>query len=325
MTQILLVSKGYQVLQEISRIGSEGQFSILESENAFSATELLCDLGKKSEKLGCVIVDEVLPDISGKTFCRMLAVLFPKLPLVLLTAGKKETGEKKEKTSPAARVFTRPFDAPEIRKYLVESALPTITVDITPADWKPDFTDESSIVFIKLAEGGDAREVLDAIKASCMVYKCSLVKGAYDAAVLIKTAEAGRIEKIVKGLGSVKDFFLIPFEVPKFSETVGLMAGAYEQIRQDDLDAQKTIEVNPLERAKFVQSYLVVEIDKTRFEKLFIGAYLMEGISECYPARGLEKIVCLMNSDSFSKIDRKTGKNIKQLNGVLRVHSYNLV
>ncbi len=314
MTHILVVSTDYQVWQVLSRIGRESQFQFAEADGALAAARLLLAYSASSEKLGAVMVDEGLSLPTGEKLCRTLRALCTGVPVFLLSSARG-----------GPDVLPKPLDEAEAREFFIGHALPTTSPKAASQAWDADYTGDSAMLFVRFSAGADAKKTLDALGATARVEKCSLLRGDFDAALLVSGSEKGSFEDRVRQAEGIASHALIPFEVPGLTEPASRLLGAFESIRQEDLDAQSTIEVNPLERAKFVQSYLIIEIDPRYLEALFVSAYLMEGVTECFLGRGGDRIVCLLGSDSFSKIDRKTAQTVSGMDGVLRVHSYRLV
>lgn len=314
MTHILVVSTDYQVWQVLSRIGRESQFDFAEADGALAAARTLLAFSTSSEKLGAVMVDEGLTLPTAERLCRTLRALCTGVPVFLLSSS-----------SGGPDVLAKPLDEAGARDFFIGHALPTTSPKAVSQAWEADFSSESAMLFVRFSDGADAKKALDSLGASMRVEKCSLMRGDFDAALLVSGSGKGTFEDRVRDAEGIASHACIPFEVPGLSEPASRLLGAFESIRQEDLDAQSTIEVNPLERAKFVQAYLVIEIDPKHLEPLFVSAYLMEGVIECYPGRGGDRIVCLLGSDSFSKIDRKIAQTVSGMDGVLRVHSYRLV
>jgi CheY-like chemotaxis protein len=315
MTHILVASSDYRVWQVLSRIGREGQFKFVEAASPLEAARTLLSFAASSEKMGAVLVDEALPHMEGVKLCRTLRALCTGVPVFLLSSSAPTGGD----------VLAKPLEETAARQFFVRNALPTTSPKVAASAWEAEFTGDAGMLLVRLSEGTGPRTVLDALSSSMRIEKCSLVRGAFDAALLVSGTGKGKFEEGLKGTSGVASHLFIPFEVPNLSEPASRLLGAYEAVRQEDLDAQSTVEVNPLERARFVQACLVIEIDASRCETLFVSTYLMDGVTECYGGRGCDRIVCMLGSDSFVKIDRKIAQSVGGMDGVLRVHSYRLV
>jgi CheY-like chemotaxis protein len=315
MTHILVVSSDYQVRQVLSRIGREGQFQFTEAADPLTAARTLSAFAASGEKMGAVLVDEALPHMTGEKLCRTLRALCSGVPIFMLTSSRAEGRQD----------LAKPLDEAGARDFFIGHALPTTSPRITASGWEADFSGDTGMLFVRFSEGAGPGQALDALGSFMRVEKCSLVRGGFDAALLVSAVPGSGFEDRVKAEKGIAAHAFIPFEVPDLPEPASRLLGAYESIRQEDLDAQSTIEVNPLERARFVQACLVIEIDPQRCEALFVSTYLLDGVTECYAGRGRDRIVCLLSSDSFLRIDRKIAQVVGGMDGVLRVRSYRLV
>jgi hypothetical protein len=243
------------------------------------------------------------------------------VPCFLLSSSPPEERGK----GAALRRLPRDISPAALRKILVEVALPTTRAGLVRIVWEPAFTDETGLLLLSFEPEADVRGILDALGASFRMDKCSLVRGAHDAALILDTLAGPSVEDRVSSLAGIRRSVFIPFEVPKLSAAAALLLGASERVRQEAMDEQSTIEVNPLERARFVQAYLLMEIDPGVFERVFVMASLLQGVTECYPARGRGRIVCRMTSDSFAKIDRLVSEKTGAMGGVLKIDSYKIL
>ena len=321
MTQILTVTGDPYVRHVIRTLGSEGQFDFLEKEDGYGAVQELVKMAERGDKLGAVLVDEALPGVGGRTLAGILGAAAPSVPCFLLSSSPAEERGR----GAALRRLPRDVSPAVLRKILVELALPTTRAGLERIVWEPAFTNETGLLLLSFAPEADVRGILDALGASFRMDKCSLVRGAHDAALILDTLACGSVEDKVSSLAGIRRSAFIPFEVPNLSAAAVLLLGASERVRQEAMDEQSTIEVNPLERARFVKSYLLMEIDPGVFERVFVVASLMQGVTECYPARGRGRIVCRMTSDSFAKIDRVVAEKTGPMGGVLKIDSYRVL
>lgn len=112
---ILLVDDEPHVL-EVLRVSLEDLgLNLLESEDGPSALNLA-----KTQKPDLVILDVMLPTMSGLEVCRTLREEAEKIPIIMLTARSGEEDEKAGYEAGADRYLTKPFSPLTLQSEVVK-------------------------------------------------------------------------------------------------------------------------------------------------------------------------------------------------------------
>lgn len=112
---ILLVDDEPHVL-EVLRVSLEDlNLNLLESEDGPSALNIA-----KTQKPDLVILDVMLPTMSGLEVCRTLREEADKIPIIMLTARSGEEDEKAGYEAGADRYLTKPFSPLTLQSEVVK-------------------------------------------------------------------------------------------------------------------------------------------------------------------------------------------------------------
>lgn len=109
MTRILLIEDEVSVASFIKKGLTENNYSVHWSNNGDSALQNL-----KQQTFDLIILDLMLPDMSGIEICRTIRTLNPSIPVLMLTALGTTTDKVNGLDSGADDYLVKPFDFIEL-------------------------------------------------------------------------------------------------------------------------------------------------------------------------------------------------------------------
>ncbi len=113
MTKILIVDDSWLTRRGVKRILEAQAYDVIEAENGLTALELI-----KSSDIDCILLDLLMPEMSGIEFLEKINESNIKIPAVVLTADIQITMKKRCLDLGAKAFINKPPDPEELIQIL---------------------------------------------------------------------------------------------------------------------------------------------------------------------------------------------------------------
>lgn len=283
-------------------------------------------LEKEDTMPSAVVLDIQLPDILGTKLARIINFKYPNIPVFLITgyADKLNPGEIRDLKINA--LLEKPLSTDELADRF-ESVITehTLASEVIPVTTVEPRTSVSAYLLLKLDESKNFFESYQKLYYMDNVLYCDATKGEYDIFMLVQADTREQINEVieqkVKAVKGVEDVEVLHLEAPILSEALENVIHAAEDALYDG----KEDDQNAREMSNLVCSYLLLEIEKDKLEKIYPSLRLNENIVYCDYTTGIYNLVVFLHGRFYSDIDKFIEDHITNMNGVLRVKEYPVV
>jgi DNA-binding Lrp family transcriptional regulator len=159
------------------------------------------------------------------------------------------------------------------------------------------------------------------------VLYCDAIRGDYDMVLLLQAPAAEDIQSVVdtqiKAIPGVAELELLNVEAPVFGENVTGILGNVDRALGRDKD-EEDVYTTQTARTR-VSAYVLLEIEKEKFEAIYPALYFDDQVVHCDFTRGKYDLVLLMKGTSFADIGATIKNRFKPMDGVLRIKEWPII
>lgn len=291
-------------------------------ENGLKALKTLEIFKQKQTHPDYVVLDLKLPDIDGLKLLKVIRHNYPNTPIVIITGYGKDSIAEKAKLEDADGFLEKPFSVDDLTKML--QALP-VQEARTERAIAPELKDAQKTVsmyaMLRLDENANLMNVYRDLYFHENVLYCDATKGEFDLVLLLQADSAKVIEDVIaqkiKTTPGVVDVMVMPVEPPMIEESMNTLMAEVDAVLGRDKD--ETGDGNKRTSRGGASSYVLIEIEREKFETVFPSLYFNDQVVYCDCIKGKYDIVLLMKGTSFDDIDAVIRASIKPLDGVLKI------
>jgi DNA-binding response OmpR family regulator len=273
-----------------------------------------------------VVLDVRLPDIDGLKLLKVIKLIYPEVPVVMITGYGNDATASDARLDKADAYLEKPFTIDELTRIFAEipqkSAVAAAAIEESA---EPDREKAVSVyVLMNFSDTANLSEVYQEMYFMENVLYCDAIKGDFDMALLLQAGKLADLQALVenkiKKLPGAKDICFMPVDSPQLSDSANNIIGSMDKV----LGREKGNAGNA-SFSKSASSYVFLEIEKDKLESIFPTLYLNDQVVSCDYIKGKYDIVVLMQGASFAEIDRNIQAKIKPLDGVLRIQEMPII
>jgi len=119
MVQILVIDDDRHMRTACSRVLSKAGWTVICAE---TGEEGLKELRSGAQKIDVVLVDQLMPGLSGEDVLARIHTLDPNLPVVIMTGSATDESTIEQKRQGAFDCLAKPFTPAELREVITRAA-----------------------------------------------------------------------------------------------------------------------------------------------------------------------------------------------------------
>ncbi len=321
--RILLIDDESSIRRSLSLSLNQLGYDVEPCDSGLTALNKLELYKRNSVSLDSVVVDVNLPDINGLKLGRIIKSKYPEAAMMYITgyADKLEVTEIEELKEDG--LLEKPFTADdlitEINKILNKHPRqPKETV-------KEELKTTSAYVLIKVKENVNYFTLYQKIYFMQNVLYCDATRGDIDIFVLLQSDSMDKCkeiyEKEILSLDGISESVLLPVSIPLLNDNIKeIVQSAGISLFEDNPSMSKI-----RDSKKAVYSYVLLDIDREKLERVYPVLRLTENILYCDYTSGKYNIIMMIFGSQFSEIDKIIENKIISLDGVLKVKEYPVI
>ena len=270
-----------------------------------------------------VVLDVRLPDIDGLKLLKVIKLIYPEVPVVMITGYGNDATAADAKSERADAYLEKPFTVDELTNIFAEIPQKSaVAAAAKEESAEPDGEKAvSAYVLMNFSDTANLSDVYQEMYFMENVLYCDAIKGDFDMALLLQGAKLADLQALVenkiKKLPGAKDICFMPVDSPHLSDSANSIIGSIDKVLgRERGNAENAGNAN---FSKSASSYVFLEIEKDKLESIFPTLYMNDQVVSCDYIKGKYDIVLLMQGASFAEIDRNILAKIKPLDGVLRI------
>lgn len=321
--RILLIDDESSIRRSLSLSLNQLGYDVEPCDSGLTALNKLELYKKNSVSLDSVVVDVNLPDINGLKLGRIIKSKYPDAAMMYITgyADKLEVTEIEELKEDG--LLEKPFTADdlitEINKILNKH----------PKQPKEEVKEEakttSAYVLIKVKKDVNYFTLYQKIYFMQNVLYCDATRGDIDIFVLLQSDSMDKCkeiyEKEILPLDGISESVLLPVSIPLLNDNIKEIVQSAGITLFEDNPAMSKIR----DSKKAVYSYVLLDIDREKLERVYPVLRLTENILYCDYTSGKYNIIMMIFGSQFSEIDKIIENKIISLDGVLKVKEYPVI
>ena len=291
-----------------------------------SALMRMDTLEKEGAMPSAVVLDIQLPDILGTKLARIINFKYPDIPIFLITGYADKLNPSEIRDLKVTALLEKPLSTDELADRFESVMTERVVVpEATPVMAVEPATSVSAYLLLKLDESKNFFESYQKLYYMDNVLYCDATKGEYDIFMLIQADTREQINEVieqkVKAVEGVKEVEILHLEAPILSEALENVI----HVAEDALLDGKADNKNARDMSNLVCSYLLLEIEKDKLEKIYPSLRLNENVVYCDYTTGTYNLVVFLHGRFYSDIDKFIEEHITSMDGILRVKEYPVV
>lgn len=300
-------------------------FSIDDAEDGLSALSRIEASYLEGAPYNYVITDMVLPDINGLKLLEVIKSKYPSLPVIVITGYGNEVTPEEVDVRHGDGFLSKPFLVDDLADVLGKVApAKADSLEATPATAQE--ASVSAYAMIKVREGGDVLNVFQKLYFMDNVLYCDAVREVYDIVLLLNGSSQAELENIIKTkIKTIADIEEVEYcQVAQAKLDKGIRDFISDYERQNSLTAEGA---KPKRVPYPLLAYALIEVDKTRFNEIYPRLYFLDGVVSCDTTKGSYDIILLLQSTTFTEMERLVREKIGPIDGITRtklLHVMNL-
>ncbi|NOY23579.1 MAG: response regulator [Acidobacteria bacterium] len=324
--RILLVDDESSIRRTLSFGLAQRGYEADPCADGVSALMRMETLEKDGAMPAAVVLDIQLPDILGTKLARIINFKYPNIPIFLITGYADKLNPSEIKDLKVTALLEKPLSTDELAdRFESVMAKQSPAPEVIPESVVEPATSVSAYLLLKLDESKNFFESYQKLYYMDNVVYCDATKGEYDIFMLIQANTREQInaviEQKVKTVEGVKEVEVLQLEPPLLSEALeNVIHAAEDALHEGEEDDQ-----NAREMSNLVCSYLLLEIEKDKLEKIYPALRLNENVVYCDYTTGTYNLVVFLHGRFYSDIDKFIEEHITSMDGVLRVKEYPVV
>lgn len=297
-------------------------FAIDDVENGVAALRRIEAGYEQGTPYDYVIVDILLPDINGLKLLEIIKSKYPDLPVVVISGHGSEVTADEVNGKHGDGYLSKPFLAAELAQVL-ENVTPYRESPTAAVEEGLQKSSASGYAMLKVREGADVQSLYRTLYYGDNVLYCDAVRNHYDI-VLLMNAEtqadlAAIVQNRIKPLSAVEEIDFCPVAKPKIEAGIQDFIEDYE--KQNSLAAEGKAKRTP----QPLTAYVLVEVEESRLNEIFPRLYFLDGVVSCDAVKGKYDLVLLIQSATFTEMEKFIREQIRPMEGIIRTKLMNVM
>jgi len=327
--KVLLIDDEAGVRRNLTMALTQEGYDIEPCETGINALNKLETFKKKGIPVSYIIADIKLPDIDGIKLLKVIKSEYPDIPVVIITGYGDENVRKEIEMEQGDGYLDKPIDIKKLTEIFIditkkkESTQISKEIDIDKAKEERAV---SAYAMLKIKESKYFVPIYRELYFMENVLYCDATRGEYDIILLLQADKMEDIKKVVdekikmkKGIESVE---FMQVEEPLLEENLSKIIDEVDRaLGKDKFNNEYVDEKN----VRKLSSYILLEIEKEKFDTIFPVLYFTDNVIYCDSVKGKYDIVMLLQAQSFEEIDKIIAERVRPLDGVVRVKELPIV
>jgi len=319
MKRVLLIEDEAGLRRNLAVSLKQENFEIEPCENGVKGLERLETLLKNGVQIDYVLTDIRLPDIDGMKLLKVIKSKYPGIPVVVMSAYGNDSIQKEIEIEKGDGFIDKPFDNSDLTRIFNNLSKKS-------AHGRPEISKNlstksvSGYAMIKIKNTEDFYSIYQKIYFMDNILYCDATKGEFDLFVLMQAQDYESLVQIIqnkimkiKGISQV-DYMEVTS--PVLDEKLSAVVSSVDEILEKDFVSEKG---NIVRSSGSVATYVMLEIEKEKFESLYPSLHFCENVVHCDVTRGSYDFVLLIQTESFEEMDRIISEKIRPLDGIIRI------
>ena len=324
--RVLLVDDESSIRRTLSLGLAQHGYDTEPCENGVNALMKMDLLVKNNSTPDAVVLDIQLPDIMGTKLARIINFKYPNVPVFLITGYADKVNEGEIRDLKVQALLHKPLTSDELADQIQAIMSQQVDAPIVPVEpVREEKTSVSAYLLLKLDESRNFFETYRKLYYMDSAVYCDATKGEYDVFMLIQGDTRDQINDVIENqvrtLNGVTEVEILHLEAPILDDTLKDVITAAEDALADGHEDDQ----NAREMSNLVCSYLLLEVEKEKLDKVYPSLRLNENVVYCDYTTGKYNLVVFLHGRFYSDIDKFIGEHITSMDGVLRVKEYPVV
>ncbi|HPZ07573.1 MAG TPA: response regulator [Candidatus Eremiobacteraeota bacterium] len=320
--RILLIDDEPALRRNLTMFLLQENYEVEPCESGLKGLNKLEMYRKTGLSVDCVITDLRLPDIDGIKLLKVIKNKYPQIPVIIISGYGNNNIIKEIETEKGDGYLDKPFTSEELTnllKKVAEKHFETITPGKINTEKKSQEKTISAYAMLRFRNSNSLIPAFRELYFMDNILYCDATGGNYDIILLLQGNEMEEIEKIIqkiKKLDDLEDIDLMTVKKPVLDENLTHIISSIEEALQKD-----KLKGEYINDRKFpgLTSYVLLEIEREKFENLYPALYFSDNVVSCDVTKGKYDIILLLQAQSFEEIRKIISEKIQPLDGVIRI------
>lgn len=320
--RIMLVDDESSVRRSLSLGLSQEGFDVEPCENGMDALTKLDLLKRNNIDLSTIILDIKLPDIDGIKLGKIIRSKYPEIYLIYITGYADNYNIHEINSQNESSILEKPFTNAELATQ-VNNIYNSRPVSKEVSEEEKAISTYSAYVLVKLEKSADFFDTYRKLYFMNNVVYCDTTKGEYDIFLLIQSDNEDNFKTIcennISTMEGIKDVQMLNVRKPILSESINEFINISDNIGTNS-ESEKGRDLS-----KRVCSYVLLEIEKEKFDKIYPVLRFNDQVVYCDYTTGNYDLVLFVQGSFFNEIDKFIEEKVSVLDGVLRIKEFPVV
>ena len=317
----LIIDENIENRRELRERLSAAGWQVEDVRDGMSALDAIQHARTYGEGYNCIITELFLPDLDGILLLKTLRQQYPDLALAVLTSYGNEQVQAEVEALGNTLYFNKPQDCPRVIEALAGLNLAADTT--TPAEPPTPEAFEGNIgayIFLRVGSTERVAELYESVRHLDGVISANAVRGDFDLLVRVAVPAEDRLKEVIDLLCNKEGVNCLGYERiieprlgPGTEEFVKHFQTVWAEVNKDYVAGQET------------NAYLIIDIDRYQFERIFTSIKLTEGVYRCRAIAGSGKLMVLMSGAVRPGVVRHLLRKLAEMNGILRVREATVI
>jgi len=296
-------------------------------ENGVCGLKKMELLMKNNEAPAAVVIDIQLPDINGEKLAKTIKLKYPDIPIILITGYADKLNPEEIENLNVKTLLIKPFSADDLTAQFEEILKERITPKVEVSYEAQKAKSESAYALLKLEDNADFFETFRKLYYMDNILYCDATKGEYDIILLIQNDSLNELRDIglnrILNVKGVKEVDFLEVREPVLDDSTNSAINAVEDAMSKTYNSN--IAENKRDLANRVCSYVLVELEREKLDKIYPTLLLNENVVYCDYTTGKYNLVLMIYGNHFGQIDKIINEKIINLDGILKVKEYPII
>jgi len=270
-----------------------------------------------------LVTDIFMPDIDGLKILKVIKILFPDLPVLVITGFGDESLKFTALSEYNTGYLDKPFEITELVNALKELSPGTTTAPDSAAETADDGMRESVSAYltVRITSPDKSMDIFKQIHALEGVQTCEAVRGDFDIIILGQGSSKDEIKTLfdkIAAIDGVEIASLSEVERPKLDREVDEFIDIYSKAvkQKKQVSAEKSLGTT---------SYILVDIDKEAIQQIFTTVFFIDEVLFCDVIDDGTRLVGMITGHGAVGRTPKIIEKLNEIDGVLRVREATVI
>ncbi len=324
--RVLLVDDESSLRRSLTLSLNQEGYDVEPCDNGICALKKMEVYKENNISLDTIVLDVRLPDIDGISLGKIIKSKYPETAIVFISGYTDTANQREIEGLNSTSFLQKPFSIQDLTYQFTElSKVKSTATQVVVGEDAATQQSVSAYALIKLNKEADFFETHRKLYFMDNVLYCDATKGDYDIFLLMQSASiegckhfCSTLKDEVEGIDTV-DFLEVG--MPVLESSLQNVINTVEQHKSDE----NIIADNPRDLSQKLCSYVLLEIEREKLDKVYPILRLNENIVYCDYTSGKYNLVLMVAGDYFSGIDKFIENKIANLDGVLKVKEYPVI